>query len=122
MEFLTIFGKDVAKIEPCEITSFFYNKFFHFGGMLPLSPSGGAYVLAFFKTNLTNHALIFREFGRKPQTIGKFLEGFKKFIERIAKKYIILAYVSKRLNNPCVTFSRVWTKTPNCWHIFRNSQ
>ena len=33
IEFLTIFGKLLLKLEPSEITSFFYSNIFHFGGV-----------------------------------------------------------------------------------------
>ena len=32
---------------------------------------------------------------------------------------MILACFSRRINKPCVTFSRVWTKNTNCWEILR---
>ena len=45
MEFLTILEKLLLKIEPSEITSFFYNNFFRFGGggNVHYVPPGGAY-------------------------------------------------------------------------------
>ena len=34
-------------------------------------------ILAYFQKNLTNHALIFRAFGRKTRIVGKILENCK---------------------------------------------
>ena len=44
IEFLTIFEKLLLKIEPSEITSFFYNNIFHFGG------GGGTFLMIFVQT------------------------------------------------------------------------
>ena len=49
LNFYLFLEKLWLKIEPSEITSFFYNNFFNFGGgggTFPLFPPGGAYVVA----------------------------------------------------------------------------
>ena len=72
---------------------------------------------------------------------GHFSKILKKYIMKIAKKRIILAYeilrkfsknfliksrkciisayFSKKTNKPRVKFLRVWTKNGNCWEILR---
>ena len=55
------------------------------------------YLSIFFK-KVTNHAIIFRTFGRKTQFIGnfeKFFEIFQRISEGNCKISIILAYFSK---------------------------
>ena len=60
-----------------------------------------------FQKNLTNHALIFRAFGRKTQILGKFcdiFENFQKISLENFEKSIILAYSLKNLTNHTLIF------------------
>ena len=68
-----------------------------------------------FPKNLTNHALIFRAFGRKTQIVGKF-EKFSNVFENFRKIHYFSIFFEK-FNKPCVNFSRVWTKTTIFWKI-----
>ena len=71
------------------------------------------YFSNFFTTYLRNSALIFRAFGGKAQIVGKCRENFltfsKDFLRNLRKMHSFSIFF-KRLNKPCVNFSRVWTK------------
>ena len=47
---------------------------------------GGEHLIENFQKNLTNHALVFRAFGRKTQIVGNFENIFEIF-EKIAKMH-----------------------------------
>ena len=57
-------------------------------------------VLACFSKKLTNHALIFRVFGRKTQIVGKFWENFEifwwKFNRKIEFDYFWIFFTQNR--------------------------
>ena len=50
-------------------------------------------------------------------------ENFRKFSKNFFRKLFKMHYFSiffKKVNKPCVNFSRVWTKNTNFWKILRN--
>ena len=50
---------------------------------------------------------------------GKFSKIWKNFLRKLQKiNYFSIFF--KKLNKPCVNFSRVWTKNTNYWEILRN--
>ena len=53
---------------------------------------------AYFHKTLTNHALIFRAFGRKNQIVGKFCEKFENFWWKFQRKieFFILTYIFRK--------------------------
>ena len=50
---------------------------------------------------------------------GEISKIFKTFLKKIAKMHYFSIYF-KKVNKPCVIFSRIWTKNTNCWEILRN--
>ena len=60
--------------------------------------------------------LIYRSFGRKTQLFG----NFKKIFSRKLRKMHDFSIGFKRFYEVCAKFSRVWTKSANCWEILRN--
>ena len=57
--------------------------------------------------------------GRCPYA-EEFSKIYKIFLRKFVKDCNILAYFSKKLEKPCVTFSRVWTNNPNFLENFEN--
>ena len=51
--------------------------------------------LTCFSKDLTNHALIFRAFGRKTQIVGKLWENFESFWSKFIRKTELLAIFGK---------------------------
>ena len=52
-------------------------------------------ILAYFSKSLTNHALIFRAFGRKLQIVGKFEKSLEIFDENSIEKLNFYLFMGK---------------------------
>ena len=56
--------------------------------------------------------------GRSPQDAGEFSKILKGFLRKLQYKCIILAYFSKKVHEPCVNISQIWTENTIVWETF----
>ena len=82
LNFYLFLEKFWLKIEPSEITSFFYNNFFQFlRGTFPVFPPGGAY--GFGWLILTNYWI---NFGRKALKLGVNFQNFAIKLQKLKNR------------------------------------
>ena len=75
------------------------------GKLSPPPPCGRPWFFEYFSINLTNHELIFCEFGRKMQIVENW-DNFEKPSEN-CEKCIILAFFKRILTNTALIISRL---------------